>query len=162
MFNRILIPVNDGEQSDWAIEAAAEFLKEHPATVALLHIVDTSPVYAAGFAYADTEIHEKRQRSGKQLLERAAACMPPSIVCEQMLHEGPSPSAVIDEVARSWHADLIFMGTHGRGRITQFLIGSTTESVVRDAPCPVMLVRQPVGTRMQGRSEKLAAVSPIS
>jgi nucleotide-binding universal stress UspA family protein len=38
--------------------------------------------------------------------------------------------------------DLIIVGTHGRGAIKQFLMGSVAERVVRTAPCPVLAVRE--------------------
>ena len=42
-----------------------------------------------------------------------------------------------------YDADLIVMGTHGRGGIAHVLMGSVAEQVVRAAPCPVLLVRAP-------------------
>jgi nucleotide-binding universal stress UspA family protein len=43
--------------------------------------------------------------------------------------------------ARDHDIDLIIVGTHGRGAVTQFLMGSAAERVVRTAPCPVLAVR---------------------
>lgn len=37
--------------------------------------------------------------------------------------------------------DLVFMGSHGHGRIIELVLGSTTEYVLRNAPCPVFLNR---------------------
>src|SRR5262245_45934718 len=45
--------------------------------------------------------------------------------------------------ARNEQIDLIVMGTHGRGAVSQFLVGSVAELVVRTAPCPVLIVRHP-------------------
>ena len=39
--------------------------------------------------------------------------------------------------------DIIVMGTYGRGRVARWLMGSVAERVVRSAPCPVLVVRQP-------------------
>ncbi len=49
----------------------------------------------------------------------------------------------IVKYARDEHADLIVVGTHGRGRVAHFVIGSVAERVVRSAPCPVLTVRHP-------------------
>jgi nucleotide-binding universal stress UspA family protein len=38
-------------------------------------------------------------------------------------------------------ADLIVMGSEGRIGMKRFLIGSVAEKVIRDAPCPVLVVR---------------------
>jgi nucleotide-binding universal stress UspA family protein len=51
------------------------------------------------------------------------------------------PFAEIIAYARANDISLIVMGTHGRGAIAQMLLGSTTEKVVRKAPCAVMTVR---------------------
>jgi nucleotide-binding universal stress UspA family protein len=45
--------------------------------------------------------------------------------------------------ARSSHVDPIVMGTHGRGQAPADTIGSVADTVVRTAPCPVLVVRRP-------------------
>jgi nucleotide-binding universal stress UspA family protein len=45
--------------------------------------------------------------------------------------------------AREWSADVIVIGTHGRGGVVRLVMGSTADAVVRHAPCPVMIVRAP-------------------
>lgn len=50
------------------------------------------------------------------------------------------PQGII-EYAQSSAIDLIVIGTHGRGGIQHFLMGSVAERVVRSAPCPVLTVR---------------------
>jgi nucleotide-binding universal stress UspA family protein len=53
------------------------------------------------------------------------------------------PPREIVELARSTDAHLVVMGVHGHGVIDRLLFGSTTHHVVREAPCPVLSVRQP-------------------
>jgi nucleotide-binding universal stress UspA family protein len=50
--------------------------------------------------------------------------------------------AEIVAVAKEQGADLIVISTHGRTGFEHALLGSTTEKVVRHAPCPVLVVRQ--------------------
>ena len=45
------------------------------------------------------------------------------------------------EVAARDRYDLVVMGTHGRTGLSQLLMGSVAEKVVRQAPCPVLTVR---------------------
>jgi nucleotide-binding universal stress UspA family protein len=63
--------------------------------------------------------------------------------------------------ARLWEADLIVMGTRGRSRVAQFVLGSTAEAVIRQAPCPVMTVGHAperfVGQPKRSSSESLLA-----
>lgn len=53
----------------------------------------------------------------------------------------PNVGDAILETASRVKADLIAMGTHGRGGISRFVLGSVAEHVVRHAPCPVLTVR---------------------
>ncbi len=53
---------------------------------------------------------------------------------------GDPAEAIIDHAERH-AADLIVMGTSGRGKLDKLIFGSTTDGVVRRAPCPVLLIR---------------------
>ena len=53
-----------------------------------------------------------------------------------------SPAFAIIDYAREHGIDLVIMGTHGRGTLGHFLMGSVAERVVRLAPCPVLTIRQ--------------------
>ena len=54
-----------------------------------------------------------------------------------------SPATEIVATATELKADLICLGTHGRGALAHLLLGSVAEQVVRHAPCPVLTVRSP-------------------
>jgi len=51
------------------------------------------------------------------------------------------PTLAIVQLAVDVEADLVVVGTHGRGWLAHFLLGSVAEGVVRRAPCPVLVVR---------------------
>jgi nucleotide-binding universal stress UspA family protein len=53
-----------------------------------------------------------------------------------------NPRRGIPRAAREWNADLIVMGSHGRGAFGRLLVGSTVQAVLRHAPCSVEIVRQ--------------------
>jgi nucleotide-binding universal stress UspA family protein len=53
-----------------------------------------------------------------------------------------SPAPCIAEEAATTGSDLIVMGTHGRGGVAHFVLGSVAERVLRTAPCPVLTVRE--------------------
>lgn len=54
-----------------------------------------------------------------------------------------SPATALTAYAAQAHIDLILMGTHGRRGMSRMFLGSVAERVVREAPCPVMVVRNP-------------------
>ena len=53
------------------------------------------------------------------------------------------PFQEILDTAKKRQVALIIMGTHGRTGLTHILLGSVAEKVVRLAPCPVLIARQP-------------------
>jgi nucleotide-binding universal stress UspA family protein len=54
--------------------------------------------------------------------------------------DGQAYEAIPERVSEGGH-DLVFMGSHGHGRIIEFVLGSTTEYVLRNIACPVFLSR---------------------
>lgn len=52
-----------------------------------------------------------------------------------------SPAGEIVAAAHDLKADLLCIGTHGRGGLAHFLLGSVAEKIVRQAPCPVLTIR---------------------
>ena len=69
------------------------------------------------------------------------------------------PTRAIVQLASDIEADLIVVGTHGRGGLARFLLGSVAESVVRRAPCPVLVVR-PVGAESAAEGPKIEPPCP--
>ena len=57
-----------------------------------------------------------------------------------LVWEGDPGPAIVDAAA-SELADLIVVGTHGRNRVERMVLGSVSDHVTRNAPCPVLIVR---------------------
>ena len=57
------------------------------------------------------------------------------------IHEGP-PGHVIVDMAKACRADLVAMGSRGRGMVAGFLLGSVSHYVVRHAPCSVLVAKR--------------------
>lgn len=55
------------------------------------------------------------------------------------------PRTALSTCAREWHADLIMAGSHGRGAIGRFLLGSVAQGILRTASCSVEIVRSAPG-----------------
>ena len=52
-----------------------------------------------------------------------------------------SPVEVVVDYAQKSHVDLIVIATHGRTGLSHVLLGSVAEKIVREAPCPVLTIR---------------------
>jgi nucleotide-binding universal stress UspA family protein len=81
----------------------------------------------------------------RRAVERTAARETPTLVAE----EGDAPTTIVDQ-ALSLGADLIVLGTHGHRGFKRLLLGSVTEAVLHEAPCPVLTVPPGAGAAAPG------------
>jgi len=138
-FKKILAPVDFDPSSLMALELAGKVAKPNDGTVYVLHIVpvdmDVSgmPQYVDLIKRQENIDHDKLTAIAKQHLA--------DVKWEILDRMGP-PADVIAEVAANMSADLIVMVTHGRRGLARLVEGSIAEKVLRNAPCPVLAVRQ--------------------
>jgi universal stress protein A len=147
--DRILVPVDFGDCSETAFRQAAAVLVRHPsASLRLVHVYE--PPYYAPEALVNLPgepplpmLDYIRQQAEKQLahfVETHVAGTPLADRVDARIAAGLAFEEVPREAA-AWGADLIVMGTHGRQGLSHLLLGSVAERVIRDAPCPVLVVR---------------------
>lgn len=123
------------------MEVGIELAMALKAQVALVYVVDPMLVFQPDSGIPAAEWAATLKREGKSFLAAAAAAQrsaePPPW---QFLREG-KPADQILAVAREWEADGIVIGTHGRSGVSRLVLGSTAESVVRHAACPILVIR---------------------
>jgi len=87
------------------------------------------------------ELMARRPAEGDALVREAAAVIDQQgLPYEEEVLEGPAAEAIL-QVAQVRKVDLIVMGSRGRGRLEAALLGSVSQRVVQEAPCPVLIVR---------------------
>ena len=138
---RILVTTDFSEESKKAFPYAVAFARKFEATLILLYVV---PAHVpAEFGDVGIVLEEKH------LLEEARARLPhfrqaeldPHLHVDTLVSNG-SPAQDVCRTAESQGADLIVMATHGHTGLKHFMLGSVTESVVRQVSCPVLIVRE--------------------
>ena len=135
---RVLIAVDNSNPSHAALNVGGELAAALGAKVMLFHTV--LPELGVVEMPRTQQLLDKMHREdGAQALERAARLLPQGLCVERTLTEGMPAEEIVDR-AKQWHADFIVMGTRRRGRLSHFLLGSTAEAVIREAPCPVLTV----------------------
>ena len=140
---RILVPTDFSDSARHALTYGISFAKEFEAELLLLHVVETIPVgYASDlFPVPMAEVFQEMSGYAKaELAKLAAVAREKQVSVREMVVQG-KPSAEIVRVAREETVDIIVLGTHGTGILDKALFGSTTERVVRKAPCPVLTCR---------------------
>jgi nucleotide-binding universal stress UspA family protein len=133
---RILVPHDFSETSEAAMKYATELARIFGAKLHVLHVSETARTdiptdFPLGLEKGMEEA--VRERLLKTVPGRDKREFHPNFA----LRSG-TPSAEIVRYAKERDIDLIVMGTHGRGLIAHAVMGSVTEKVVRNAPCPVL------------------------
>jgi nucleotide-binding universal stress UspA family protein len=137
----ILVPIDFSDPSENAAAAASMLARTTGATLHLLHayLIPAEPL-ARRTAASQKYLDQFAKESKAQLGELAAKLCADSKLGPLLVESG-DPREVITRKARELKAELIVMGTHGRRGLTWALMGSVAESVVRTAPCSVLVVR---------------------
>jgi nucleotide-binding universal stress UspA family protein len=140
-FKQIICPVDFSESSVRALAHAAALARWYDATLTVLHVVPTfDPVQVRGDLGQPVQVVTPPPR--EQVIEEMSRSLNLPGVSSRAtpVAEAGDPQATIIDQAISKRADLIVMGTHGRRGFKRLLLGSVTETVLREAPCPVLTV----------------------
>ena len=140
---KVLVPTDFSESARHALTYGISFAREYEAELTLLHVVENLTVgYASDlFPVPMAEVFQEISGYARtELAKLGTEARAKSITVEEVVIQG-KPSAEIMRFARETEVDMIVLGTHGKGMLDQALFGSTTERVVRRAPCPVLTVR---------------------
>lgn len=143
--NNILLPTDFSELAKPATEFARDLAERYAAQLYCLHVVDDAYQYWSAIGPESLPVGpppEEMLEVGRTRLARFTGEYLNGLgkpVISQVAYG--RPFAEIINFAKEKQVDLIVMGTHGRGGIAHVLLGSTTEKVVRKAPCAVLTVR---------------------
>ena len=142
-FRKILVPTDFSEESRKALRYGLELARASGAELLLVHVVEFL-VYpgSLGMGPVMLPIQEKELRDhlGRALEDLRRREIPTQVSSHALLLDG-RPFRQIVLAAREQEVDLIVIATRGHTGLKHFVLGSTTERVVREAPCPVLVVR---------------------
>jgi nucleotide-binding universal stress UspA family protein len=139
---KLVVAVDFSDVTPRLIETARAQVAGREARLWLVHVVEPEPDfvgYEAGpDVVRDQVAHEMRDERHQlevlaKLLRADGLDVTPKIV------QGPTVDAILG-VADDQDADLIILGTHGRGVVYQMLVGSTSEGILRNTTRPILLV----------------------
>lgn len=139
----ILVPVDFSAVSGKVIETARALAGAFRARVTLLHVIQP-PVIGTGEYALPTEVVEEAMKSTREDARRKLDAL--SEVFQQaglactITDAVGSPERAILESATQVEADCIVMGSHGHGKLYDFLVGSTASGVLKHAQCAVLIV----------------------
>ena len=148
MYETILIPTDGSSGTERAISNGLDVARQYDASVHALSVIDIAELLEIGYSgdrsdfEAVIEPLEDEAKRAVEAVDTQARRMDGDVDVLTVVREG-EPYETILAYADDIDADLIVMGTHGRHGLPRYLLGSTTERVVRTAEIPVLTVRMP-------------------
>lgn len=152
MYKRILVPVDGSETSNLALDTAVRLARESGAAIRVVHVVEEM-AYLTGYdqfgGYSGGLLKAMRDNGNRILQEARDRVQQAGLDGDAMLFDqfGEHLGETVAKAARTWSADLVVVGTHGRRGVDRLLLGSGAEQVIRRASLPVLVVRPPEGKK---------------
>ncbi len=135
----LLLATDLSDASASATEEAFDLAGRLDARLLVVSVIDPGTLKLPGGRYRARvdQVRERREQLAQALVERGRE---QGLAVSFLVWTG-DPGDMIVEAAEAEHADMVLVGSHGRGPVGRLLLGSVSEHVVRNAPCPVLVVR---------------------
>lgn len=153
---KVLIPVDDKQYA----KAISEFLINHswPDNVQfkLLFVFESMLLQEIVTPQAFEQLEEAsqlRQSFGRSLIMDVGTQLRlkfPSAKIDEQLQEGEAKLVILDTI-KEWKPDLVVMGSHKKGVVERFFLGSVSLAVLTHAPCSVVTIKTATG--IEGNDE---------
>jgi nucleotide-binding universal stress UspA family protein len=118
-----LLAYDGSQRASAALQAAAEVATALQLPLTVLHVARDETIDA-----------ERVLAEARRYLDAAGVAITLRVV------SGPPHERIVEAIRDGGH-DLLFIGAYGHARLIEMVLGSTTEFVLRNAPCPVFLAR---------------------
>ena len=139
---KILVCVDLSESTEKIVKKIEELAKSLSAEVWLLHNAEPAPdvvEFKVDPLAARESLAKKFRDEHRQIQELADRMRKAGIDTTALLVHGATVEAILQE-ASDVEADLIVVGSHGRGAMYQLLVGSVSEGILHKSPLPVLVI----------------------
>ena len=139
---QVLAAIDFSEVSKPVMERATGLARVFKAKLTLLHVAASDPEfvgYDAGPQVVRDNRADQLRAEHHQLQQHAEQLRAEGIEAEALLVEGPTIETILEK-ARDLPADLVVIGSHGKGALKSALLGSVSQGVLRRAPCPLLVI----------------------
>ena len=138
--------------SDEALQLATDEAKRRDAMLDLIHVwypVDPVPVDMSGIGLPvyDTELPNELRHK----LDAVSVDLPTDRI-RRHLETGPAADEIVRK-AEELRSDLLVVGSHSRGPIMRWFVGSVATDLLRMSPCPILVCRTPHPTEDASKAE---------
>lgn len=143
MFKKIAVALDGSACAEQALEVAVRLAETERAELGICSVVD--PIMIAGTAPPSPAMDlvlGDMERSAEQLVSTGVGkAHKKGLLATGRMRRGVAAFEIL-KYAKEFGADAIVIGTHGRGGLKRLLMGSVAETVLREAPVPVVIVRE--------------------
>jgi nucleotide-binding universal stress UspA family protein len=133
---RILVAVDSSYAATPALHTGARYAELFAAELWAVHVVEPLPLIEELPIHMDDTAHERH--AAERFEETVVAALGDTHV-ERLVRHG-SPASEIAEVSAATNADLVVVGSHGKGWVDRVLSGSTTERLINRLPTSLLVV----------------------
>lgn len=143
-FAKILCPYDFSEYADEALRYAAKLASPQTVITLLNAIQVPYSIEPSGIAYYDLKYDDLRAKTEAAMNEKLASLSQtyPHARFDTLILMSIDPAELILSTQQEGKYDLVVMGSHGRKGLRRILLGSVSESVMREASCPVLILKK--------------------
>lgn len=135
----VLVPFDFSDACQEALAVGREFAGS-PGSLHVVHVVVPPAPAVPGVMWGELDLDGMRRRAKEELVTAVKAAGVEGAQVEVLMG---APGTRIAEFAREQGCGLIVIPSHGRTGLERWVMGSVSERVVRLAPCPVLVLRDP-------------------
>lgn len=140
-YKHILVAVDGSKNANRAFSEAVDIAKRNQATLYLVAVINEEELKTSSFAYSKV-FNEEKKRIEIDTLKRIQEAEERGVPEIQAIVEAGEPAEIIcTMVPNSYPIDLIIVGATGKGSMTRKTIGSTTQKIMDQAPCSVLIIK---------------------
>lgn len=142
---RVLVAVDPSYAAVPTAQQAIAFAKVMGGPLRVLHVVEPAPTLAESIVPTTPAAYESWSR---ERIERDVWTILPLPDHSKVIRSGIALETIVQEAA-AWRADVIVVGSHGKGWMDRLLIGSVTEDLLNNLPCAVLVIPVPAPDRRE-------------
>jgi nucleotide-binding universal stress UspA family protein len=156
----ILAPIDFSDASRAALDVAVDMASRFGAELLLVYVVPAIPDLPKDVSIFKEGDYDKslENKDAQQLKELAATVANKNVKVRTELGSGNDVGMELIRIAENEHADLIVIATHGMTGWREFAFGTVAEKVVKQADCPVLVLRAKAGEDAGDKSKAASAL----
>ena len=137
----LLVAVDFSSVSDSQLEIVGRLARPNR-EIFLLHVAEPDPTFVGMEAGPDEVRHQvavEFKREHDQIHDLAGRLREQGHEVNALLVPGPTVQTILEQ-AEKLEAEVIVVGSHGRGKLFDLMVGSVSAGVIRKSPVPVLVV----------------------